>query len=94
LFLIGVTILGGKFLSLFALKSQTNSLLMQLKTMSDPNAPRQMYNEQPQEPQQAPTPQPVMDEEVVANQTNFDEIDSLADAFNESEMEQVVETIE
>jgi hypothetical protein len=95
LLLIAGTILGGKALTLFALKSQTNSLLTQLKTMSDPNAPRQVYNEQPQEPQQAPIQaQQVKDEEVVANQTNFDDIDSLADAFNETEMEQVVETIE
>jgi len=96
LLLIAGTILGGKGLSLFALKTQTNSLLTQLKTMSDPNAPREVYNEQPmQQPQQeAPQTQAVEDEEVVANQTNFDEIDTLADSFSETQLEQVEETIE
>ena len=54
-----------------------------------------MQQEAPQsEPQPQEQSQAIMEEEVVANQTNFDDIDLLADAFNETEMEQVVETIE
>ena len=101
LLLVAATIMVGKGLGIAGLKSQTNSLLTQLKAMSDPNAPRQVYNDEPMQqeaPQSEPQPQEqsqaIMEEEVVANQTNFDDIDLLADAFNETEMEQVVETIE
>lgn len=94
LIMITLTIFGGQAVTLMALKSQTNSLLAQLRTINDPNAPRQMYNEEPMQ-QSPPQPQPVSQEEVVANQTNFDDIDSVADAYSdETELEQVVETIE
>lgn len=91
LLMIFGTIVVGQGVTLMALKSQTNSLLSQLRVNNNPNAAREIYNEQPIQQAQ---PQPIKDEEVVANQTNFDDIDSLADAFNETEMEQVVETIE
>jgi hypothetical protein len=92
LIMITLTIFGGQVVTLMALKSQTNSLLAQLRTINDPNAPRQYYNQEPTE-QAPPPPQPVSEEVVVENQNNFDEIDSLANAYNES-LEQVVETIE
>jgi hypothetical protein len=91
LIMITLTIFGGQAVTLMALKSQTNSLLAQLRTNNDPNAPRQVYNE---EPIREAAPQPVSAEQVVANQTNFDDIESVADAIDETEMEQVVETIE
>lgn len=91
LLMIFGTIVVGQGVTLMALKSQTNSLLSQLRVNNNPNAAREIYNEQPIQQAQ---PQPIKDEEVVANQTNFDDIDSLADALSETEMEQVVETIE
>jgi len=93
LIMITLTIFGGQAVTLMALKSQTNSLLSQLRTINDPNAQRQVYNEEPIQ-QAAPQPQPVSAEQVAPNQTNFDDIDSVADAIDETEMEQVVETIE
>jgi hypothetical protein len=76
---------------LIALKSQTNSLLAQLRTINDPNARREVYNEPPV---QEAAPQPVSSEQVIPNQTNFDDIDTVTDAYNETELEQVLETIE
>jgi hypothetical protein len=91
LIMISLTIFGGQVVTLMALKSQTNSLLAQLRTINDPNAKREVYNEPA--PQQAP-PTPVSNEQVIPNQTNFDDIDTVTDAYNETELEQVLETIE
>lgn len=91
LIMISLTIFGGQVVTLMALKSQTNSLLAQLRTINDPNARREVYNEPA--PQQAP-PTPVSNEQVIPNQNNFDDIDTVTDAYNETELEQVLETIE
>lgn len=91
LIMISLTIFGGQVVTLMALKSQTNSLLAQLRTINDPNARREVDNEPSQ--QQAP-PQPVSAEQVIPNQTNFDDIDTVTDAYNQTELEQVLETIE
>ena len=92
LIMITLTIFGGQVVTLMALKSQTNSLLAQLRTINDPNAPRQVYNEPPV--QQASAPEPQQAEQVVPNQTNFDDIDSAINDYAETELEQVVETME
>ena len=91
LIMITLTIFGGQAVTLMALKSQTNSLLSQLRTINDPNAPRQVYNEPVQ---QAPEPEPQQVENVTANQVNFDDIDSAINDYAETELEQVVETVE
>jgi hypothetical protein len=92
LIMIALTIFGGQAVTLMALKSQTNSLLAQLRVANEGSSQRQVYNEPVA--QQAPAPEPVQAEQVVPNQTNFDDIDVLSDAYNETELEQVVQTIE
>lgn len=74
LIMITLTIFGGQAVTLMALKSQTNSLLSQLKGMNEPVQIRQVREEAPQQ-QQALEPEPVSAEKVVPNQTNFDDID-------------------
>jgi len=91
LMLVGGTAVIGKVLSGLGIKSQINNVLGQLRIMNDPNAQREVYNEPA--PQQAPSA-PVSNEQVIPNQTNFDDIDTVTDAYNESELEQVLETIE
>ena len=92
LIMITLTIFGGQVVTLMALKSQTNSLLTQLRVMNDPNAPRQVYNEPPV--QQPVEPENVVQEQPIAKQSNFEDIESAINEYAETELEQVVETIE
>jgi hypothetical protein len=61
--LISLKIIGAKFVGAFALKSQTNDLLMQLRSMKAEQTPQQEYKE-PQ-PQPRPQPQPQAQAEPV-----------------------------
>jgi hypothetical protein len=96
LMMIAFSVFGGQAISIMALKNQTNSLLAQLRTNNDPNTQRQVYNEpQPQaQAQEEVEPEPIQAEQVSPNQTNFDDIDSAINDYAETEVEQVVETIE
>ena len=67
LLLVTLTIIGGQAMTLFTLKSQTNSLLNQLRAMNEGSGMAEMeYNDVPQETPQAPpqeTPQAPPQEE-------------------------------
>jgi hypothetical protein len=91
LMLVFGTALVGKVLSGLGIKSQINDVLGQLRAMNDPNAPRQVYNE-PAAPAPAPEPQQV--ENVTEDQVDFENIDSAINDYAETELEQVVETVE
>ena len=88
LMLVTLTIIGGQALTLMTLKSQTNSLLAQLKAMNQEDGASQGYEEpwhqqqtemESQEPQSQPTPQPSQPEqsEPVESIQDIDELKPL-----------------
>lgn len=90
LIMITLTIFGGQAVTLMALKSQTNSLLNQLRGVNESNQDNNYYDNsetQPSEPSEA-------GKKIDEGKAEFDEIESVSDSYTETDLERVEETIE
>jgi len=94
LILVAVTILGGQVLGLMTLKGQTNSLLAQLRSMKEEEAPYEEVRRPAPAPAPTPTPEPEAEPAAVEEEiTEVEQYDEPAQSNEETyELESVDES--
>lgn len=90
--LISASVFGQQAITLFALKSQSNSLLMQLKAMKKGDYEPAQQNHQQYQQQQEPENTAAA---TAPTETNFEDIDAqVSNALDKNEIDEVIETKE